>query len=406
MNWRVGASVSSRQRQSHGVPPIFPCASISARGIIAHAGVAFVSGHRLAYIIVRADRCERPPLPSSHERDEPISMSTYKLSAQDEFNHTPDTSSNFNESVYVNGFEPQRRFGGWMRLGNRVNEGHAEAQVCLYLPDGRIACQFLRPDISNNNAFAAGPMNYAVHEPLHDVSMHFDGELMVLDDPDLLRDPKRLFREAPRVPGAAHFELSGVSPVHGGEPATDTQETLYGRDFSFGHFFQHTKTKATITVGDEHWAFDSFGWRGHSWGPRYWTNIYFYRLLIANFGADRAMMLLKITGRDGITRRHGVLQIDDRYEDITDMDLITEWTAAKDPTAMRLNVRTAQRSATMEGKVLQLAPLRNRRKVGDDTLQCRIAEGLTEWTWGDRSGIGVTEYIEFLEDGEPVGYPL
>jgi hypothetical protein len=73
---------------------------------------------------------------------------------------------------------------------------------------------------------------------------------------------------------------------------------------------------------------------------------------------------------------------------------------------MRLNVRTAQRSATMEGKVLQLAPLRNRRKVGDDTLQCRIAEGLTEWTWGDRSGIGVTEYIEFLEDGEPVGYPL
>jgi len=333
-------------------------------------------------------------------------MIAYKITPQDEFPHPPGKSSNFNESVYVNGFEVERRFGGWMRIGNRVNEGHAEAQVCLYLPDGRIACQFLRPEITDNKAFAAGPLRYAVQEPFKDVAMHFDGELMILEDPNLLREPKRLFAEAQRLPGSADFELSGVSPIHGGEPASDNDDTLYGRDFSFGHFFQHTKTKAEITVGDERWAFDSYGWRDHSWGPRYWTNIYFYRLLIANFGPDRAMMLLKITGRDGITRRHGVLQIDDRYEDITDMDLITEWTAEKDPLHMRVNVRTAERSAYLEGHVLQLAPLRNRRKVGDETLQCRIAEGLTEWQWGDRNGIGVTEYIEFLEDGEPVGFPL
>ena len=54
-------------------------------------------------------------------------MSNYKFSDDDEFTHTPDASPNFNESVYVNGFEPQRRFGGWMRIGNRINEGHAEA---------------------------------------------------------------------------------------------------------------------------------------------------------------------------------------------------------------------------------------------------------------------------------------
>ncbi|MFT4582713.1 MAG: hypothetical protein ACI915_001292 [Gammaproteobacteria bacterium] len=333
-------------------------------------------------------------------------MSHYKLTAEDEKTHQPTDSINFNESVYVNGFEPERRFGGWMRMGNRINEGHAEAQVCLYLPDGRIACQFQRPDISHNDGFAAGGMRYEVHEPLKKVSMHFEGELMVLDDPNLLRDPKKLFTQAERLPGKASFKLTGVSPVHGGEPLTDSQETMYGRDFSFGHFFQHTRTVAHFEVGGEKWDLDSFGWRDHSWGPRYWTNIYFYRLLIANFGPDRSMMLLKITGRDGVTRRHGVLQIDDQYEEITDMDIITEWTAEKDPKTIHLGVRTAQRNALMEGRVIQLAPLSNRRKVGDEVLKSRIAEGLTEWTWDGLKGIGVTEYIEFLENGEPVGYPL
>jgi hypothetical protein len=73
---------------------------------------------------------------------------------------------------------------------------------------------------------------------------------------------------------------------------------------------------------------------------------------------------------------------------------------------MELGVRTAQRAVRMSGKVITLAPLRNRRRVGGETLQSRIAEGITEWTWDDRSGIGVTEYIEILEGGEPVGYPL
>lgn len=333
-------------------------------------------------------------------------MSDYVLSADDEFPHAPDESPNFNESVYVNGFDPERGFGGWMRLGNRVNEGHTEVQACLYLPDGRIACQFQRPDIEANTGFSAGPLSYAVHEPLRAVSMAFDGEFMLLDDPNLLREPRRLFTEAPRVPGSASFELVGVSPVHGGAPATETQETLYGRNFSYGHFFQHTRSDVTIRVGDEQWSFNGGGWRDHSWGPRYWTNIYYYRLLIANFGPDHAMMLLKITTRDGVTRRHGVLQIDNRYEDITDMDLITQWDANKDPVTLQLSVRTAERAVRMDGRVKTLAPLRNRRKVGDETLQCRIAEGLTEWDWDGRSGIGVTEYIEFLEDGEPVGYPL
>ena len=333
-------------------------------------------------------------------------MHAFRLSPTDEFNHAPTADSNFNESVYVNGFDPATRCGGWMRIGNRVNEGHAEAQVCCYLPDGRIACQFQRPGIEHNRAFAAGGLAYTVREPFKQVAMRYRGDVLVLDDPELLRDAQRLFKEAPRTSAEIDFELTGVSPMHGGEPVDARQETMYGRDFSLGHFNQHMRVQARMRFGAESFGFDSFGWRDHSWGPRYWTNIYFYRLLIANFGADRGFMLLKITGRDGVTRRHGVVLYDGEYEDVIDLDLWTDWTTAKDPRAMRLGVRTARRAVRLEGEVLRLAPLRNRRKVGDAVLESRIAEAFTHWRWADREGVGITEYIELLDGGQPVGYPL
>ena len=85
---------------------------------------------------------------------------------EDEMTHAPDDSLNFNESVYTNGFDSISPMGGGMRLGNRVNEGHAELAVCLHLPDDRIACQFRRPSIADNDRFDAGGLSYRIIEPL------------------------------------------------------------------------------------------------------------------------------------------------------------------------------------------------------------------------------------------------
>jgi len=334
-------------------------------------------------------------------------MDTFRLDATDEYSHPPTAEPNFNESVYGSGWDPRLRMGAWMRLGNRVNEGHAELSVCAYLPDGRVACQFQRPAIDSNERHSAGGLDYRVIEPFHAVEMNYAGELMLLDDPQLLREPSRLFKEAPRVSGAVEFRLDGVSPMHGGEPTAPGQETMYGRDFSLGHFNQHMRTRGRIRVGDQCWEIDGFGWRDHSWGPRYWQNIYFYRLFVANFGADRGFMLLKRTDRQHRVHRVGVLQFDGDYEDIIDLDVFTEWDERKDPVRVELGVRTARRAVRIRGEVITMAPLRNRRQVGDQELACRIAEGFTRWQWEDgREGFGMTEYIEFLEDGEPAGYPL
>jgi methyl-accepting chemotaxis protein len=59
----------------------------------------------------------------------------------------------------------------------------------------------------------------------------------------------------------------------------------------------------------------------------------------------------------------------------------------------------------VRGEVLSLIPLRNRRTLADGSeLQTRISEGLTRWKLGDgRVGYGLSEYLDQIVDGQPVG---
>ena len=333
-----------------------------------------------------------------------------RLEPRDEYPHEPDAVSNFNESVYVNGFDPAQRVGGWLRLGNRVNEGYAELSVCLYLPDGRVACQFGRPQISHNEAFAAGGLRYEVDEPFQRLEVSYDGELLLLDDPSQLRDPGTLFQTAPRLQGGVSWDVSAISPTHGGEPISEAgvARMFYGHQFSRGHFNQHIAVKGMMRVGDEQWELDAFGWRDHSWGPRFWQAIWAYRLFIGSLGPDRGLMLLKNMHETGGSSRRGVLLVDGAYEEVLDLDVVTDWSPERDPTGATITVWTAERKEVIRTRVLTMTPLRNRRRTEDGALLVsRVAEGFTEFTWGDHVGYGMTEYIERLDDdGQPVGYPL
>lgn len=333
-------------------------------------------------------------------------MNDFVIHADDELPHPPGPAPNFNESVYLNGFDANTGVGGWMRIGNRVNEGYAEMSVCLYLPDNRIACSFGRPTICSNDQFSAGGLTYEVIEPFRTLAIRYQGELTIVTDPEALRDPQSLFAHGPRLPGEVRLEFAAESPVHGGAPAHERVQTMYGRDFSLGHFNQHGRIAGELRVGDEVHPVAGGGWRDHSWGPRYWQAIYYYRLFLANFPDGDGFMLLKITDRSGHARRVGVLLIDGQYEEITDLDVLTEWSDRQDPRRVRLGVRTASRKAVITAEILNLAPLRNRRKANGEMLVSRIAEGHTRFTWDGKQGFGMTEYIERIEESRLAGYPL
>jgi hypothetical protein len=160
-----------------------------------------------------------------------------------------------------------------------------------------------------------------------------------------------------------------------------------------------------VRVGDEEWAVEGFGLRDHSWGPRFWQSPWWYRWLTANFGEDFGFVISIVTSRDGGQRIGGVVLEDGEYRSIDDVKLETEWRGADSyHQEVRALAHTADRDYEIEGSVLSLIPLRNRRQTPDgDMLVTRISEGMTEWRCDGKVGYGLSEYLDQIVDGQPVG---
>jgi hypothetical protein len=89
-----------------------------------------------------------------------------------------------------------------------------------------------------------------------------------------------------------------------------------------------------------------------------------------------------------------------------DMDVTTSWGERAEPRAMRIVVRTAQRSAAIDAEAITVAPLRNRRKADGTVLVSRVVEAFTRFEWDGVGGVGIAEYNDRLVADRPVGVPL
>jgi hypothetical protein len=322
-----------------------------------------------------------------------------RLEPKDEYLHPLGDESTFNESMYFNVYDPSQRLGGFLRLGNRANEGYAEMTVCLYLPDGRVAFMFQRPGISSNDAFDAGGVHFDVIRPFEELEASYRGRVVLLDDPLEMADPKRAFTDNPHVECSVQLTFTGVSTMFGGEP--DRVREAPGEEFARGHYEQLTAGMGHVTVGGQRWDVDGFGLRDHSWGPRTWQAPWYYRWLTANFGPGFGFMGSRIARHDGPGTRGGFIWDGTALHLCNDFTIATTWTGEDSyHNAITAELTAAQRTWQVKGRVLSLIPLRNRRE-GRVT---RISEGLTEWTLQDgRVGYGLSEYLDQIVDGKPVG---
>ena len=337
-------------------------------------------------------------------------MVKIRLDPSDEYMHPLETASNFNESMYFNAYDPERRVGGFLRLGNRANEGYAELTTCLYLPDGRVAFVFKRPEITDNDAFDAGGTRFEVITPFEELRTSYRGKICMLDEPLQMADPRKAFTDNPWAECEVEFTHRGVSPMFGGEPVQDDGSPLpedHSGGFARGHYEQHMSVRGTIRVGDDEWVLEGNGLRDHSWGPRYWQAPWYYRWLTANFGDDFGFVVSVITSRDGKNRMGGMILRDGEYELIEHAEITTDWNGADCyHESLRATARTAKGQYEISGSVIQLIPLRNRRTAPDgEQLVTRISEGMTEWHCDavDRPGYGLSEYLDQIIDGRPVG---
>jgi hypothetical protein len=322
--------------------------------------------------------------------------------------HPLEGASNFNESMYFNVYDPDERVGGFLRLGNRANEGYAEMTTCLYLPDGRIGFTYARPEISHNDAFDAGGMRFEVITPFEALRTTYTGKVCILDEPLQMANPRKAFTENPWVECEVVLDHRGIAPMYGGEPVNDDgtplTEDLSG-GFARGHYEQHIGGRGAIRVGDDEWSVDGYGLRDHSWGPRFWQAPWWYRWLTINFGEDAGFVVSIVTSRDGKQRVGGMALENGEYHHLDRASIETEWTGDDlYHQEMRVTAASGDREYEITGSVLNLIPLRNRRTTPEgEPLVTRISEGMTEWKWDGRTGYGLSEYLDQIVDGRPVG---
>lgn len=337
-------------------------------------------------------------------------MVSLRLYPHDELMHEVEEASNYNESMYFNFYDATEKLGGFLRLGNRPNEGYAEMTTCLFLPDGRVGFMFNRPQIENNEVFDAGGMKFEVVESFEELNASYDGNILMLEDPLEMAHPRKAFSSNPMVATSIELNYTGASPMFGGEPVDDEGNPIelgeHEESFARGHYEQHVAASGTVSVADEEWKVQGYGLRDHSWGPRFWQAPWWYRWLTANFDDDFGFMISVIASRDGSKRIGGMFLVDGEYQMINDASIETSWEGDDHyHKSIKARAKTSKREFEVTGEVMSLIPLRNRRKDDEgNELMTRVSEGMTQWSCEGRTGYGLSEYLDQIVDGRPVGY--
>jgi len=326
----------------------------------------------------------------------------------DDLMHSNTGESNFNESAYYNFFDRKNRMGGFVRMGNRPNEGAAEVTVCIYLPDNSVGFMFKRPEITNNDAHDAGGLKFEVVKPFEHHRVSYQGKLCILKNPLEMAEPAAAFKTNPYAACELHLNYYGTAPGWGGELREKTErgwESLAPsgdatQQFAKGHLEQLGHAVGTINIGGGTYdlKFDGLGLRDHSWGPRFWQAPKYYRWLTMNFDEGLGGMASITVNRDGSEHPGGfMMRQGEQTLSITKVDIETEF-AGEQQLHDRIKVTCATSDGgapiVITGKVLSMIPLRNRRAG----IVTRIAEGMTEWRWDDKVGYGLAEYLDHLQE--------
>ena len=313
------------------------------------------------------------------------------LVPEDDYTHPLGQESNFNESMYFNFFDPEQSIGGFVRLGNRANEGRAEMTVCLYLPDGRVLFSFQRAQIDNNDAFDAGGLRFEVIEPTDELRTTYTGKVVDLRDPKQMADPAAAFKNNPRREVSLDLTHKAAGPLYGSSRDKQQEQLEAENQFAKAHYEQHMAVEGSLTIDGEKLQISGFGLRDHSWGPRHWQAIESYDWLTMNFGPDFGAMV-SIVRRDAENeKRGGVLIRNGELKLITKAEIEPDFEEnGLFHRGLSVSVETHDgETLEISGRVKGFIPLRNRR----EGMTTHIGEGMTEWRCGDQVGYGLSELL-------------
>lgn len=309
------------------------------------------------------------------------------LDISDEEMHPVDDHPQFNESALLTIFDHDRGEGGYLRIGNRANEGHAESTLCWFLPDGRCLFRFERATIESNERFEAGGVTIDLLEAGGRMKAQFTGTAALLDSPRLLVNAREELRRAHQASVVLELDLDGLSPLYGGSP-------FPGLDVG-GHYEQHMAITGTLTIDGATTPVTAWGNRDHSWGPRVWQGTAVDRTLWCTF--DRSFgFATSLTWKDAASDDREIIGYVWRGEEmdrIVDASIESTFEDPEELFHTSLQLRLECESGTqveVAGVVKAMAPLRHRR----DGATTHIGWAMAEFTCEGHTGYGLSEYLD------------
>ncbi|MGQ4618647.1 DUF7065 domain-containing protein [Nocardia sp. R7R-8] len=317
---------------------------------------------------------------------------------EDDYTHPVGSEHNFNESMYFQFHDPEARVSGFVRLANRPNEGRGERTVCLYLPGGRVAFSFARPEVTSNEKMSGSGLEFRVEEPFTRLHATFDGKVNLLDDPEILANPRRL-ADTPAVACTAELTFERISDPY--EHSFDGD----GPAFAPNHYEQIMAVTGRIVLDGESIDIHGAGLRDHSWGPRSWQAPWFYRWLHGS-GPTAGFMGAYFGVERGAPVTGGFVWDGQDLHRCTDIRVQTERDENNMPRRIEVElVTSSNRSWRFSGEIGATVPLRHRKtEASGAELMTHILENQVRWTGDDGAQLyGMGEYLDQIVDGVPVG---
>jgi hypothetical protein len=315
------------------------------------------------------------------------------LRFEDEFMHQATGDLSFNESMMFNFFDSTLHVGGFVRIGNRVNEGHAEMTFCVFLPDGELLLQWAKPSIDSNGRFDAAGLRFEVLEAGKQLTVSYEGPAVRLKNPMEMRNPGVALRSNPKVAVRLTLEISGIGPMIGSATGNPAGSVIFLD--GVGHYQQALVANGSLEAGGDGWQLRGmFGARDHSWGRRVWSSIYRDRSVWVTFGADLAFICCKTwLGRSVVPDTMGCVIEGDEVTPFTTLDFQSHFvpgTSYHDRVGIRIeDVRG--RHFNLEGHVDSYVPLRH-RAAGRETVF--LGQAMTRFVFAERSSLGLSEYFD------------
>jgi hypothetical protein len=222
-----------------------------------------------------------------------------------------------------------------------------------------------------------------------------------------MADPSRAFRENPIVKARMEIEHSAASACPGGEVVKLDGTPLPldpEKGFAKAHFDQEMHGEGFIEVDGTRFDVEGSGARDKSWGPRYWQSIDWYRWLHFYISPDVSFIATVMAKEGGDHRVSGYLFSNGEAIELDSGSLESQWDEHGYVSSLHFTTSVAGSDYDIRGDVRSLIPLRNRREQADGKmLVTRITEGMTEYTCNGEKALGMSEYLDQIIDGKPIG---